>query len=48
MGSGAAQSAFVGYDRDHGTAVAVMLNTSNPGPQALIAVEALTAVSETA
>jgi D-alanyl-D-alanine carboxypeptidase len=48
MGSGEAQSAYVGYDRDHGTAIAVMLNTSNPGPQALIAVEALTAVSETA
>ena len=33
MGTGNAQSAFVGDDPTHGTAVAVMTNTSTPGPQ---------------
>jgi D-alanyl-D-alanine carboxypeptidase len=44
MGTGNAQSAFVGYDSAHGTAVAVMTNTATPGPQAIMAIEALTAV----
>ena len=34
-------------DEDHGTAIAVMMNTANPGPQAFMAIEALTAVSQT-
>jgi D-alanyl-D-alanine carboxypeptidase len=45
MGTGEAQSAFVGFDPDHGTAVAVMTNTATPGPQAFMAVEALTAAA---
>jgi D-alanyl-D-alanine carboxypeptidase len=44
---GAAHSAFLGYDKEHGTAVAVMMNVDTPGPQALMALEALTAVSKT-
>ena len=44
MGTGDAQSAYVGYDTERGTAVAVMTNTATPGPQAMMAVEALTAV----
>ena len=44
MGTGDAQSAYVGYDTERGTAVAVMTNTATPGPQAIMAVEALTAV----
>jgi hypothetical protein len=46
MGTGEAQSAFLGYDAEHGTAVAVMTNTAIPGPQAIMAVETLIAVSE--
>ncbi len=42
MGTGA-QEAFVGYDPANGSAVAVTLNVDNPGPQAFIAIEALTA-----
>jgi D-alanyl-D-alanine carboxypeptidase len=42
MGTGA-QEAFIGYDPANGTAVVVMLNVDNPGPQALMAIEALTA-----
>ena len=38
-------SAFLGYDPADGTAVAVMTNTANPGPQAFMAVEALTAAN---
>jgi D-alanyl-D-alanine carboxypeptidase len=45
MGTGEAQSAFVGYDREHGTTIAVATNTAVPGPQAIMAVEALTALS---
>jgi D-alanyl-D-alanine carboxypeptidase len=48
MGTGEAQSAFVGYDAERGTAVAVMTNTANPGPQALMTIEALIAVGEAA
>jgi D-alanyl-D-alanine carboxypeptidase len=44
MGTGEAQSAYVGYDPDHGSAVAVMTNTAVPGPAAIMAVETLTAV----
>ena len=43
MGTGEAQSAYMGYDTERGTAVAVMTNTATPGPQAIMAVEALTA-----
>ena len=46
MGTGEAHSAFLGYDAEHGTAVAVMTNTAVAGPQAIIAIEALTAVSQ--
>ena len=46
MGTGEIQSAFLGYDREHGTAIAVATNTAVPGPQALMAVEALTALSQ--
>lgn len=45
LGSGAAHSAFVAFDIDRGTAVAVGMNSSNPGPQAMIAIEALTAAA---
>jgi D-alanyl-D-alanine carboxypeptidase len=45
MGTGEIQSAFLGYDPDHGTAIAVATNTAVPGPQAIMAVEALTALS---
>ena len=45
MGTGAAHSAFLGFDPANGTAVAVMTNTANPGPQAIMAVETLTAAS---
>jgi D-alanyl-D-alanine carboxypeptidase len=47
LGTGEAHSAFVGYDPDHGTAVAVMTNTAVSGPQGIIAIEALTAASQT-
>jgi D-alanyl-D-alanine carboxypeptidase len=46
MGTGEAQSAFLGYDREHETAIAVATNTAVPGPQAIMAVEALTALSQ--
>jgi D-alanyl-D-alanine carboxypeptidase len=46
LGSGAAHSAFVGFDVDSGTVVAVMMNSNNPGPQAVIAIETLTSISE--
>ena len=46
MGTGEAQSAFLGYDPEHGTAVAVMTNTAIAGPQALMAVETLIAVNQ--
>lgn len=45
MGTGEAQSAYVGYDAEHGTAIAVSTNTAVAGPQAMMAVEALTAVN---
>ena len=44
MGTGEAQTAYVGYDVDRGTAVAVMTNVAIPGPQAIMAVETLLAV----
>jgi D-alanyl-D-alanine carboxypeptidase len=43
LGTGEAQSAFVGWDADRGTAIAVQLNTGVAGPQGIIALEALTA-----
>ena len=45
MGTGNAESAFFGYDPDHGTTVAVSTNTAIAGPQAIMALEALTAAS---
>jgi D-alanyl-D-alanine carboxypeptidase len=45
MGTGEAQSAFVGYDAAHGTTVAVMTNTAIAGPQAFMAFEALVAAA---
>ena len=44
MGTGA-HEAFIGYNPVNGTAVAVTLNVDNPGPQAFIAIEALTAAA---
>lgn len=46
MGSGHAQSAFIGYDAIRGTTVVVTMNVETPGPQAFMAIEALTAVSQ--
>ena len=37
LGSGAAHSAFFAFDVDSGTVVAVMMNSNNPGPQAVMA-----------
>jgi D-alanyl-D-alanine carboxypeptidase len=45
LGTGV-QSAFIGYDAEHGNAVAVMINTRNPESQGMMAIEALTAISE--
>ena len=44
LGTGV-QSAFIGYDEARGNAVAVMINTSNPESEGLMALEALTAMS---
>jgi D-alanyl-D-alanine carboxypeptidase len=44
LGSGAAHSAFIGFDRQSGASVVVTMNSDNPGPQAVMAIEALTAV----
>jgi len=48
MGTGEAQSAFIGYDADNDTAVAVQTNTATAGPQAFMAIETLIAVSQAA
>ncbi|MCU1360337.1 MAG: beta-lactamase class [Ilumatobacteraceae bacterium] len=45
MGTGNAQSAFLGFDPTNDTAVVVMTNTAVAGPQAIMAFEALTAAS---
>jgi D-alanyl-D-alanine carboxypeptidase len=45
LGSGNAYSAFIGYDVANGTAVVVMMNTVTPGPQVVMGLEALAAVS---
>jgi D-alanyl-D-alanine carboxypeptidase len=45
LGTGV-QSAFIGYDAAHGNAVAVMINTSNPESQGMMALETLTAMSK--
>lgn len=45
MGTGQAQGSFFGFDPDHGTAVAVTINTANPGPAALMGAQALTAAA---
>ena len=47
MGTGDAQSAFLGYDPQHDTAVAVMTNTATPGPQAIMALETLVGAGQT-
>ena len=43
--AGQAQGSFFGFDPDHGTAVAVMINTAKPGPAALMGAQALTAAA---
>jgi D-alanyl-D-alanine carboxypeptidase len=45
MGTGETGSAYVGYDADRGTAIAVTTNTAVAGPQAIMAVEALLALA---
>jgi hypothetical protein len=45
LGSGSAQSAFVGFDPGTGAAVVVMINSHNPGPQGVMALEALAAAN---
>jgi D-alanyl-D-alanine carboxypeptidase len=44
MGIGEAQSAFLGFDVERGTVVAVQTNVAVGGPQAFMAFEALTAI----
>ena len=44
MGTGKVGTSYVGYDAESGTTVAVTTNTAIPGPAAIMAVEALTAV----
>ena len=44
LGSGAAHSAFIGFDPESGASVVVMMNSENPGPQAFMAMEAIAAV----
>ncbi|MGY1669215.1 serine hydrolase domain-containing protein [Geodermatophilus sp. SYSU D00710] len=46
LGIGAAHSAFIGFDRDSGATVAVLTNAAIPGPQALMAFQALAAVRD--
>ena len=45
MGTGQAQNAYIGYHVETGTTVAVQTNTATSGPQAIMAVEALTAAT---
>ena len=45
MGTGEAQSAFLGWDAASGSVVAVSTNVAVSGPQAMMAIEALTALS---
>ena len=45
MGTGEAQSAFIGYDVTSHTAVAVQTNTAIAGPQAFMAFETFIAIS---
>lgn len=44
MGTGEAQTSYVGYDRAHHRVIAVQTNTAISGPAALMAVESLLAV----
>ena len=44
MGTGEVGSSYVGFDPTTGTTVAVTTNTATPGPAAIMAVEALTAL----
>jgi D-alanyl-D-alanine carboxypeptidase len=46
MGTGKSGSSYVGYDAERGTAIAVTTNTGIAGPAAIMAVEALTAISQ--
>ena len=41
LGSGSAQSDFIGFNPASGAAVVVMINSHNPGPQGVMALEAL-------
>ncbi len=45
MGTGEAQNSYIGYHLETGTTVAVQTNTAAAGPQAIMAVEALTAAT---
>ena len=45
MGTGPSHESFMGFDAAHGDFVAVTLNTNNPGPQAFMALETLTAAA---
>ena len=47
MGVGEAQSAFLGFDVERGTVVAVQMNVAVGGPQAFMALEALTGIGAT-
>jgi D-alanyl-D-alanine carboxypeptidase len=46
LGSGDSHSAFIGFDADRQTVAVVMLNVRNPGPQAVMAIEALAAAAQ--
>ncbi len=45
MGTGEAQSSFIGFDRAHHRAIAVQTNTAIPGPAAMMAMQSLLAVN---
>lgn len=45
LGTGV-HGSFIGYDAEHGTAVAVMINTRNPESQAIMAIETLAGVGQ--
>jgi hypothetical protein len=42
----AVQSAFIGYDAEHGNAVSLMFNTRAPEAEGLMAIETLAAVCQ--
>jgi D-alanyl-D-alanine carboxypeptidase len=45
MGTGSAHAAFIGFDPKRHNTVVVTMNVENPGPQAIMAVEALEAIA---